>query len=96
MQLGSRWRYGDTPHPGVPEALHSAIANAEASHVSGSSWTLTWLEGRARVELLADDGSVLADLSIDAHGRVVAKNSPAGGAQLGGSTDEDDDDWLAE
>lgn len=101
MQLGARWRVGDAPHRGVPEALHAAIAESEALHPSGSAWTLTWLEGRPRVELFDAVGEHLDDLRIDASGQVSrSKIHPAGGADADGeandtdSDDDDDDDWL--
>lgn len=116
MQLGSRWQYGHAPHPAVPGVLHEAIAAAEAaarSHAgaaSGASWTLTWLEGRPRVELTGGAGEELADLSVAADGRVTARgvtagSDPAEGATHGGDgrplgggdasdSGSDDDDWL--
>ena len=88
MQLGARWQAGDPPHPGVPTALHAAIADAEAalteSARAGASWTLTWLERRPRAELIAAGGATIADVRLESDG---------GAARPG--DDEDDDDWLA-
>lgn len=110
MQLGSRWQAGSPPHPGVPELLHPAVAEAErgasASLAGGGSWTLTWLEGRARVELIDATGTLLADLGVTADGSVAARPlaDPAGaagaggagggadGADGGGGANENDDD----
>ncbi|GAA1319852.1 Fe-S oxidoreductase [Leucobacter albus] len=92
MQLGSRWQTSQPPHPAVPEALHGAIAAAEREAFEGNagsgaaaggaaaggagSWTLTWLEGRPRVELIGAAGDVLADLRLSASGEVVAQPIP--------------------
>ncbi len=64
MQLGTRWPVGDEPPSRLPEVMVGAIADVESEldeleGVDPSSWrwTLTWLEGRAVVEL--DDGTVL-------------------------------------
>ncbi len=65
MQLGARWRVGDPPHRGVPEALHGTIAEQEAQHPTAGAWTLTWLEGRPVCEL--DD---VAFVTLDVVGRV--------------------------
>ena len=113
MQLGSRWNAGQPPHPGVPELLHAAIATAEAelADATPASWTLTWLEGRPRVELIDAAGKVRADIGVDAGGRVHQR--PTGEALRGSNTppgadaaghrvntdhthdDTDDDDWLS-
>ena len=117
MQLGSRWQVGQPPHPGVPGLLHPAIAAAErrlndASQQTptGGSWTLTWLEGRPRVELIDAAGAVRADIGVDATGRVTERVRPAAGGPgadpaAGDATgvrpaaddhdDDDDDDWLS-
>lgn len=97
MQLGARWERGEQPHPGVPELLHEVIGRTEAQHPQGESWTLTWLEGRPRTELLTPEGDVCAEVRLDARGEVVAVGSGASG--LGepsdnGYDDDDDDDWL--
>ncbi|MGO3148294.1 MAG: Fe-S oxidoreductase [Leucobacter sp.] len=98
MQLGSRWRVGDPPHSAVPVVLHTAIAASETEHTSGSSWTLTWLEGRARVELMDAGALVLCDLRVDAAGQVqkfgLVEHSDM--ARVNDFTDDDneDDDWL--
>ena len=120
MQLGSRWQAGHAPHPGVPASLHEAIAAAELGlgrgsgpesgsapgAAAGASWTLTWLEGRPRVELVDGTGTLRADLSLAADGSVVAKrlgspeasglgtagagNSAAGGTESTDGTDGTD------
>ncbi|KUF05741.1 hypothetical protein [Leucobacter sp. G161] len=100
MQLGSRWQVGDAPHPGVPELLHETIARIEAERegaASGASWTLTWLEGRARVELIDSAATVLADVGVTADGRVTERavdGAPSPSDTAGDDDDEDDDDWL--
>lgn len=106
MQLGSRWHVGSPPHPGVPELLHSAIAAAETDNTSGVAWTLTWLEGRPRVELSDATALVLVDLAVDPRGNVVARkpsswpsaahsgDSPTGAPPPDDNSD-DDDDWLS-
>lgn len=121
MQLGSRWQAGHAPHPGVPATLHEAIATAElglgrgsgpesgsAPAAAGASWTLTWLEGLPRVELVDGTGTLRADLSLAADGSVVAKrlgspeasglgtagaaNSAAGGTESTDGPDDEDDE----
>ena len=66
MQLGTRWSFGDEPPSGLAPVMGGAIADVEAELEDGAAegvdpsswrWTLTWLEGRAVVEL--DDGTVL-------------------------------------
>lgn len=105
MQLGSRWQLGSPPHPGVPELLHEAIRVAEAASAAsapGGSWTLTWLEGRPRVELIDASGTLLADIGVSATGvvsdRVHVRGSAPASAGPNTATnstdDEDDDDWL--
>lgn len=102
MQLGARWRVGETPHRGVPPLLHDTIAAQEAAHPGSHSWTLTFLEGRPRCAL--DD---LVLVSIDAAGRVSVA-SLTGGSELrdaqqsaatttdpGDEDEDDDDDWLS-
>ncbi|MFF8817773.1 Fe-S oxidoreductase [Leucobacter sp. NPDC015123] len=110
MQLGSRWQVGQPPHPGVPEKLHAAVAAAERQLEGGpqvghhgGSWTLTWLEGRPRVELFDTSGRVRADIGLDADGTVIERAFPAHDAELAapatgtaiGENDDDDDDWLS-
>lgn len=103
MQLGARWRVGETPHRGVPPVLHAAIAAQETEHPSAHSWTLTFLEGRPRCAL--DD---LVRVGLDVAGEVVITDlseggspglAPAGSAadrSAGTASDEDeDDDWLS-
>ncbi|MFC5338244.1 Fe-S oxidoreductase [Leucobacter denitrificans] len=97
MQLGVRWRAGDPPHRGVPQVLLDAVRATEAAHPAGESWTLTWLEGRPRAELISADATVLAEVYLDAAGQVQAVNhdaqAPGTGAVDNADTD-DDDDWL--
>ncbi len=63
MQLGTRWMVGDEPPSRLPDDLKQAIRDTEAGLPPLAQgeypmrWTLTWLEGRARVEL--DDGTTL-------------------------------------
>lgn len=69
MQLGTRWQAGTTPPASVPEALHTAIAEAEAAAGADRAfWTLTWLEGRPIAEL--DAGW---EVLVDADGEVIAR-----------------------
>jgi hypothetical protein len=60
MQLGSRFSVGQAP-TSLPEGLRERITTIEATLTSEQAttlrWTLTWLEGRAILEL--DDGQVL-------------------------------------
>ncbi|GAA3584292.1 hypothetical protein GCM10022198_04440 [Klugiella xanthotipulae] len=57
MQLGTRWRFGETPPGRLSAAVVSALAVAErdaahnATEAAGYVWTLTWLEGHAVCEL---------------------------------------------
>lgn len=103
MQLGSRWQAGQPPHHGVPELLHVAISAAESrvfgGHETAGSWTLTWLEGRPRVELIDGAGALRADLGVDAAGRVTeraADGTASDGAARAHVNDADaDDDWLS-
>ena len=102
MQLGARWRVGDAPHRSVPPSLFPTIAAQELRFPDASAWTLTWLEGRPRLQL--DDA---VRVSIDAKGAVTvhavdgeAQSGPAGepggsaGRAPGLEDDDDDDDWL--
>ncbi|MFK4728573.1 hypothetical protein ROT00_02710 [Agromyces mediolanus] len=59
MQLGTRWPFGSTPPASVPAETRARVAALEATRADGAgrTWTLTWLEGRAIVEL--DDGTVI-------------------------------------
>jgi len=105
MQLGIRWRCGESPHRSVPEALHPEIAAQEIAHPEAHSWTLTWLEGLPRCTL-----DELVRLSLNHEGEVVvtalgsssgADAQPAGNGLSAGigtdgadDADDDDDDWL--
>lgn len=84
MRMGARWRAGEPPHQGVPAGLHAAIAAQEREHPDGSSWTLTWLEGRPRCAL--DD---VALVMLDTSGTVRVESSLAADGD-----DAEDDDWL--
>ena len=77
MRMGARWAAGSPPHPGVPAALHPAIAAQEARHPGASSWTLTWLENRPRCAL---DELVVVGLLAD--GRVGVEVVGGGSAPV--------------
>ena len=93
MQLGARWRAGDPPHRSVPEALVSAIAACERKHPEGDSWTITWLEGRPRLQF--DD---LIEVRMTAQGSIetifLSEESEDTRNPTAGDEDVDDDDWL--
>ena len=61
MQLGTRWTVGAEPPARLTAEVVAEIRRVESELVdvdtSGWRWTLTWLEGRAHVEL--DDGTVI-------------------------------------
>ncbi len=60
MQLGTRWTVGSEPPAKLPADVVAAVREVEAElpdHAAEWRWTLTWLEGRPRVEL--DDGTVI-------------------------------------
>lgn len=94
MQLGARWRAGDDPHRGVPELLHAEIAVSETRNPSGIAWTLTWLEGRPRVQLGDESGRLLDELAVDAAGHVVHGDPVSENGAAGSNEPDDDDDWL--
>lgn len=101
MQLGVRWRSGESPHRSVPPALHEAIAQQEAAFPEAGHWTLTWLESRPRLTL--DD---LVRVALTATGEVEVRplSAPAGSRHVGAGEPieahddhdeaDDDDDWL--
>lgn len=102
MQLGARWRVGHPPHPGAPASLHSTIAELEAELPEGASWTLTWLEGRPRAELLDSAGETVAEVRVAADGAISAVRGGSGtdlphtgDGTHPGVPDDDDDDWLS-
>lgn len=70
MQLGTRWAVGDDPPPRLPGPVADAVRRVEAElagiDTAAWRWTLTWLEGRPRVEL--DDGTLI---ELGADGRAV-------------------------
>ncbi|WP_449277341.1 Fe-S oxidoreductase [Leucobacter sp. GX24907] len=96
MRLGVRWGVGSAPHPSVPEALHGAIDEAEQSHPTARSWTLTWLEGRPRCELGVGELDKPVLVSLDADGAVRLSDEPNAGLPQadGAPADDEDDDWL--
>jgi hypothetical protein len=65
MQLGTRWNLGTEPPSRLSEAVIGGIRKVEADltdfDTAGWCWTLTWLEGRAVVEL--DDGTLVREAS---------------------------------
>jgi hypothetical protein len=71
MQIGTRWKAHTTPPVSLPPEYLFAIAEQEAElrplkvDTSNWYWTLTYLEGRAIVEL--DDGT---RISSDADGNL--------------------------
>ncbi|MGO1435143.1 MAG: Fe-S oxidoreductase [Canibacter sp.] len=81
MQLGTRWNTGQTPPGQVPAALRDAIRAHESDHPEASAWTLTWLEGKPRLQLIDE-----AILTVDARGEAVWEQSV--------ENDDEDDDWL--
>ncbi len=102
MRLGTRWRVGDDPPASLPPAIRDAVQATQQRLTNinpawgASSWTLTWLEGRA-VCVLHGPG---------AHGEqtFTVREQADGSAQvLDGALaqphspyvpDEDDDSWL--
>ena len=75
MQLGTRWAVGAAAPARLPEAASQAVSEVEAALAASGRdtnswrWTLTWLEGRAVVEL--DDGTVIR---VGADGSVTVAN----------------------
>ncbi len=63
MQLGTRWSVGGEPPARIGSAMHAAVRQVEGEllgfDTSTWRWTLTWLEGRAVVEL--DDGTIIRE-----------------------------------
>lgn len=58
MQLGTRWAVGSAGPASLSTEVRDTVAAYEAARgaeISGLTWTLTWLEGRPRLEL--DDGT---------------------------------------
>lgn len=89
MRLGTRWAFGGEPPAALPGLAAAPIAELEslrrlehpAEETALWRWTLTWLEGRARLEL--DDGTLLA---LNGDG-TLAELTPPGGAP------DPEDDW---
>lgn len=84
MQIGTRWRVGETPPQSVPEALHAALTAVELSsdpeRLAGQFWTLTWQERLPTCRLDSGRGlTMLRDGSI-----VSVEENPH----------PEDDDWL--
>ncbi|MFC4225188.1 hypothetical protein [Lysinibacter cavernae] len=105
MQLGTRWRFGDTPPNRLGEHVVHAVSEAErmiateaasAGHAASASyWTLTWLEGRAVCE--HDDGTQVREQpSGQAVVLLGSESSAVGSSPAVGHLmiDDDDDDWL--
>lgn len=88
MRLGARWATGEPPHRSVPAALHAEISRLEREYPLTSAWTLTWLEGRPRVQL---DDRVILELTADGDVR-VSDPSLATDDEYDGDTD----DWLTD
>ncbi|MET1043470.1 MAG: hypothetical protein ABWX59_05030 [Microbacteriaceae bacterium] len=72
MQLGTRWAVGAEAPGRLSAAMLDAVRQVETDvagfDTSGWRWTLTWLEGRAVVEL--DDGTTIrerADGTVTVH-----------------------------
>jgi hypothetical protein len=65
MQLGTRWNLGTEPPARLSDAVTDAVRRVEGDladfDTAGWCWTLTWLEGRAVVEL--DDGTLVREAS---------------------------------
>ena len=63
MQLGTRWAVGAEPPARLSDAAIQAVREVEAdvAHLDTAEWrwTLTWLEGRAVVQL--DDGTTIRE-----------------------------------
>lgn len=88
MQLGTRWRVGDTPPAQLPQQLVAEIRSFEAAHgddLGDASWTLTYLEGLPR--LTYGDGRTL---TLHRSGEPQWLEA----AEIPGSED-DDDAWLS-
>lgn len=75
MQLGTRWNVGAAAPSRLDEALVVAVRQVEAEladesvDTAGWGWTLTYLEGKPRVEL--DDGT---SIHLDDAGRAQVTN----------------------
>lgn len=67
MQLGTRWAAGSAGPASLSTEIRDTVAAYEAAHgatISGLTWTLTWLEGRPRLEL--DDGTSVPVGAVEA------------------------------
>ncbi|WP_082517871.1 hypothetical protein [Curtobacterium sp. Leaf183] len=75
MQLGTRWNVGAVAPSRLDEALVVAVRqvedelSAESVDTAAWGWTLTYLEGKPRVEL--DDGT---SIHLDDAGRAQVTN----------------------
>lgn len=79
MQLGTRWAIRQAPPARLPDAIRDAVASVEAELATTDApwaewhWTLTYLEGRAvldlddgtRIKALPDGGAVVTDADLD-------------------------------
>lgn len=95
MQLGTRWTLGDEPPARLPEAVIAAIREVESATPLGVTraieaagyprrWTLTWLEGRPRVELdPADDSDAVTIVEVHPYDGTVRT-----------STGDSDEEWA--
>lgn len=77
--LGTRWAFGSEPPARLAPEVAQAIAGVERdltesgrTDLTGSMWTLTWLEGRPIADLDRDtaDGDPIV-VSVDATGRIA-------------------------
>lgn len=89
IQLGTRWSAGAQPPAQVPSSLYDAIVQHEAEHPDAHSWTLTWLEGRPRLQL--SDDTVL---TVSSTGSPVFEPLFQDGTEHEDADDEEDD-WLS-
>lgn len=96
MQIGTRWKVGQSPPSGLPQPLLDAISATEAAQIIAPTtssvthlWTLTWMERRPICTL---DSGVVLTIGVD--GEVHRSD--------GETTDDvnpylpgDNDDWLS-
>lgn len=86
MQLGTRWAVGTEAPARLPDAVHAAIREVEASLVAAlqRSWTLTWLEGLPVV--------VLDAIPVDAQPVVIRYRPDTDTANMG--AEDPDEEWV--